>query len=86
MHAEPGGERDRAVQLVAVRSDLGDRGAAADHRHDALVVVVERLARLAGGVGEDVLGGPGAALQGDRAELRMRLPSGLGMLATSPTT
>ena len=41
--AQPGGERDRAVQLVAVRPDLGDRGAAADHRHDALVLVVERL-------------------------------------------
>ena len=76
VHAEPGGERDHAVELVAVRPDLGDRGAAADHRHDALVVVVERLARLAGGVGEDVLGRPGAALQRDRAELRVRVAVG----------
>jgi hypothetical protein len=29
--AEPGRERDRAVELVTVRSDLGDRRAAADH-------------------------------------------------------
>ena len=52
--------------------DLGDRRAAADHRHDALVVVVERLARLAGEVGEQVVGRPRAALQRDRAELRER--------------
>ena len=61
-----------AVQLVAVRADLGDRGAAADHRHDALVVVVEGLARLAREVGEDVVGRRDAALQRDRAELRVR--------------
>ena len=68
--AEPGGEGDRAVQLVAVRAHLGDRGAAPDHRHDALVVVVEGLARLAGEVGEHVVGRPRAALQRHGAELR----------------
>ena len=67
--AEPGGVGDRAVQLVAVRADLGDRGAAPDHGHDALVVVVERLARLAGEVGEQVVGGPDPALLSHRAEL-----------------
>ena len=84
--AEPGRERDRAVELVPVRADLGDRGAATDHGHDALVVVVERLARLAGRVGEDVLRGPCAALQrrpSPAAGTRGR--PGLGMLATSPT-
>ena len=75
-----------AVQLVAVRADLGDRGAAADHGHDALVVVVEGLARLAGEVGEHVLRRAVAALQRDRAELRdARARRGAGMLATSPT-
>ena len=44
VHAEPGGEGDPAVQLVAVRADLGDGRLPADHRHDALVVVVERRA------------------------------------------
>jgi hypothetical protein len=58
-------ERNRPVQFVAVRSDFGDRRAAADHGHDALVVVVEGLAWRAGGVGEDVLRSPGAALESD---------------------
>ncbi len=48
--AEPGRERDPALELVVV-AHLGDRGAAADHRHDALVEVVERLAGLALDVG-----------------------------------
>src|SRR3954453_4519425 len=34
-------EGDDAVQLMAVRPYLGDRGGAADHRHDPLVAVVE---------------------------------------------
>ncbi len=42
VHAEPRRERDRALDLVAVLADLGDGGVAADHRHDALVLVVER--------------------------------------------
>src|SRR5262245_40990240 len=41
--AEPRRERDRPVQLVAMLTHLGDGRVAADHRHDALVVVVERL-------------------------------------------
>src|SRR3954452_20481829 len=36
VHADPRRERDHAVQLVPVRPHLGDCGAAADHRHDAL--------------------------------------------------
>ena len=68
--AEPGGEGDVAVQLVVVGTHLGDGRAVADHRHDALVLVVEGLARLAVDVGEDVLGRPPAGLEGDRAELR----------------
>ena len=43
VHAEPGRERERTLDLVAVLADLGDGGVAADHRHDALVLVVERL-------------------------------------------
>ena len=39
--AEPGRERDLAVELDAV--DLGDRGAPADHRHRPLVAIRERL-------------------------------------------
>jgi hypothetical protein len=72
------------VQLVPVLPHLGDRGAAADHGHDALVVVVERAARLAGDAGADVVRRPGAALQRHRAELRVGAAVGRGMLATSP--
>ena len=57
------------MQLVTVRADLGDRGPAADHRHDALVVVVERLTRLAREVRQHVVTRPAAALLRDRAEL-----------------
>ena len=74
VHAQPGGERDDAVQLVAVRAHLRDGGAAADHGHDALVVVVEARARLAGEVGEHVLRRRLAALQRDRPELRVGAP------------
>ena len=45
--AEPGREREQAVHLAPLRPDRSDRRAAADHRHDALVLVVERLARPA---------------------------------------
>ena len=47
VHAEPGRERDRAVHLAAALAHRGDRRAAADHRHDALVLVAERLRRRA---------------------------------------
>ena len=56
------------MHLVAVFADLGDRRLAADHRHDPLVVVVEGLAALALGVGEDVPSRPVAGLLGDAAE------------------
>ena len=85
VHAQPGGERDRPVQLVPVLADLGHGGTAADHRHDPLVVVVERLAGVPADVGDHVAGRPLPALQGDRAQLRVRVPSGAGTLATSPT-
>ena len=65
--------RELAVDLVVVLADLRDRGAPPDHRHDALVVVFERLPRPALEVGEDVLGGASAALQRDGAELWERL-------------
>src|SRR3954471_15333823 len=73
VHAEPGGEGDDAVQLVAVRADLGDGGAAADHRHDALVVVVERLGVIAARDGADVVRRPRAALERDGAEPGQRV-------------
>ena len=41
VHAEPGRERELAVELDAL--DLGDRRTAADHRHRPLVQVRERL-------------------------------------------
>ena len=78
MHAEPGGERDRAVQLVVVLAHLGDRGAVADHRHDALVVVLERGRRFAIDRGEDALGHRSSCLQGDRTKLRVWMPFGVG--------
>ena len=58
VHAEPGHVRELPVDLVMVLADLGDRRAAPDHRHDALVLVVEVLARLAVEVGEDVVRRP----------------------------
>ena len=74
VQAEPGGEGDRSLDLVAVRADLGDRGVAADHRHDALVVVVERRGRLAVDRRAECSRGPFPGLLGDRSELRQRAP------------
>ena len=51
---------------------LGDGGVTSDHRHDPLVVVVERLHRFAVDVVQDVLRRPLAGLQRDRSQLRER--------------
>ena len=72
MDAEPGREGELPVELDPGRH-LGNRRSAPDHRHRALVEVVERLGRLAFEVGEDRLRGRPATLQRDRPELRIRL-------------
>ncbi len=69
---QPGREGDLAVELDAGR-DLGDRGASADHRHRPLVAIVERLGGPPIDLGDDRVGRGMAALQGHRAELRVRL-------------
>ena len=86
MDAEPGHVRELPVDLVVVLADLRDRGAAADHRHDALVLVVERLSRLALEVGEDVLRRPLPLCRATEPSCGSVSPSGPGMLAMSPTT
>ena len=45
VHAEPGRERDGPWTSRRRLAHRGDRRAAADHRHDALVLVLERLPR-----------------------------------------
>ena len=72
MDAEPGREGELPVELDPGRH-LGNRRTAPDHRHRALVEVVERLGRLALEVGEDRLRRRPAALQRDRSELRIGL-------------
>ena len=69
MHPEPCSESHRAMQFVAMLADLGDRGVAADHRHDALVVVMKRPVGDILSLGQDVLGRPCPGLEGHRAEL-----------------
>ena len=85
MHAQPRRERESAFQLVAMLPDLGHSRLAADHRHDALVLVLERPAALALHVGEDVLRCPVARLLGDAPELRQAASSPAGMFAKSPS-
>ena len=85
VHAQPGCERNRAVELVAMLADLGHGGATPDHRHDALVLVVERFAVLPP-ISARMFADIQAALQRNRPELRVRHPSGPGMFAMSPTT
>src|SRR5262245_58917521 len=70
VYTEPGGEGDRAIDLMPVLADLRDGRVPADHRHDALVLVVERLGRLSVTFTQDVVGGPNAGLLCDRAQLR----------------
>ena len=74
VHPSQAANAERSVHLPAARTHRGDRGSAADHRHDALVLVAERLRRPAGEVREQVLGGPHPALERHGAELRERLP------------
>src|SRR3954463_2359108 len=64
---QPCEEGGQAVQLAPPRADLGERGAAPDHRHDALVAVRERPAGAAVEAGEDVLRRPHAALERHRS-------------------
>jgi len=52
-------------RTYSVTAHLRDGSSPADHRHDPLVAVLERLAGLAIDVGTDVLGGPPAALLSD---------------------
>src|SRR5215510_5302220 len=47
VHAQPGRHRDRAFELMALAADFGHGRAAANHGHDAFVVIVERGPRLA---------------------------------------
>ena len=74
VHPEPGGEGDRPVQLVVVLAHLGDRGTMPDHRHDPLVVVLERRGGLAVDHGEDAVGDRPTCLEGDGSELGIRRP------------
>ena len=76
--AQPGGERDVTVELVVVRPHLGDRRAVADHRHDPLVLVVERLPRRAGDGRRGCSGRPLPGLQGDGSELGQVVSVGTG--------
>src|SRR5262245_42868621 len=69
MYAEPGGEREPAVHLVSMRTDLGYRRLPADPRHDPFVAVVERLPAGAVEVAKDVPGRPGPGLLGDAGQL-----------------
>src|SRR3954449_1124641 len=73
--AQPCEEGGKAVQLAPPRADLGERGAAPDHGHDALVAVRERPAGAAVEAGEDVLRRPHADLEGHGTELGQR-PAG----------
>src|SRR5688572_30414510 len=74
MHPKPCRKGNRAVKFVAMFTDFSDSGIAADHRHDALVEVLERLFRLARDVRFNVLRAPLARLFRDRCQLRQRLP------------
>jgi hypothetical protein len=67
--AEPGGEGEWALYLMAVLAHLGNGGVATDHRHDALVLVDEGLGTLSPQVTNDILCGPFSRLLGDGAEL-----------------
>src|SRR5450755_4678460 len=70
VHTQPGRERDRTVELVAMLADFGHSGATADHRHDALVLVVKRFRWLTGDLGEDAVCDTLTALERHRPELR----------------
>ena len=69
VYAEPGGEGERALHLVAMFAHLGHGRVAADHRHDALVLVGEGLGAFSPQLSDDVLCGPPSRLLGHRAEL-----------------
>ena len=69
VHGAPGQLRRLALHRPPAHH-LDDRGAAADRRHRALVVVLERLGLLARDAPGDRFAGVLAGLQRDRAELR----------------
>ncbi|MEZ4597110.1 MAG: hypothetical protein R3C32_09910 [Chloroflexota bacterium] len=71
MDAQPCGEGDRAMELVVADGQRRHGGVAVDHRHRALVQIVEGPRRLALDLAHDVVAGPRAALHRDRAQLRV---------------
>ena len=74
VYAEPGGEGDRALHLMVMLADLGNRRVAADHRHDALVLVDKGFGGLSVQLTENVLPRPLPRLLGHRAQLGQRCP------------
>ena len=87
VHAEPGHVGELPVDLVMVLADLGDRRAAADHRHDALVRVDEVLSLLARRTRRGCSPPPTCRSEGRRSRaVEAPHPSGPGMLAMSPIT
>ena len=55
MYPEPGSERNRPRELVAVLAKFSHGGVAPDHRHDAFVHVVERLSWLSHECGRNIV-------------------------------
>ena len=84
VYAEPGCERDRAVQLEAAPAHRGDRRATSYHRHDVLVVIRKgcesgRRSRQAGSRRQHPL------CRATEPSCGSASPSGPVMFATSPT-
>jgi hypothetical protein len=69
---DPRRERNRALHLVTVLADLCDGRVAADHRHDALVLVDERRRGLPVQLSDDIACCPLARLLSHRAQLGQR--------------
>jgi len=58
MNPKPGCECNGTLDLVPVCAHFGDGSIAADHRHDAFVLVSEVCGLFPGDVVEDVLSSP----------------------------
>src|SRR6476661_8766304 len=54
VHAKPRSEGDETVELMPFLSDRRDSRVTSDHRHDSLIVIMERSSRLSGDFSQDV--------------------------------
>src|ERR1700726_1960041 len=84
MNSQPGCERKRASEFVAILAKLCNGSIMSDHRHDSLVEVSEGLYRVTSDRSSDSISTIPARLLGDGCKLGQRLAVHAGDICKVP--